>query len=99
MYGIRFAKDVERDLKKIPSFYRNRIFDTIKKQLSFKPSTPTKNRKILINILPPWDAIPPIWELRIGKYRVFYDVDENKKIVYIRAVREKPHGKLTEDIL
>ena len=42
---------------------------------------------------------PPIWELRVGAYRVFYDVDEDLNVVYVRAVREKPPDKRTEDIL
>ena len=40
-----------------------------------------------------------IWELRVGGYRVFYDVDEDQKEVYVRAVREKPPDKRTEEIL
>jgi mRNA-degrading endonuclease RelE of RelBE toxin-antitoxin system len=37
--------------------------------------------------------------LRVGDYRVFYDVQETKRVVYIRAVRLKPQGLQTEDIL
>jgi hypothetical protein len=35
----------------------------------------------------------------VGSYRVFYDVDETVRIVYVRAVREKPPHADTEDIL
>ncbi|MBI4822872.1 MAG: type II toxin-antitoxin system RelE/ParE family toxin [Nitrospirae bacterium] len=63
------------------------------------PASLSRNRKILINLVPPWDAVPPVWELRVKQYRVFYDVDEAKKIVYVRAVREKPTNKTTEEIL
>jgi mRNA-degrading endonuclease RelE of RelBE toxin-antitoxin system len=41
----------------------------------------------------------PMWELRIGKYRVFYDVNEEEQCVVIRAVREKPPHQTTEDVL
>jgi mRNA-degrading endonuclease RelE of RelBE toxin-antitoxin system len=64
-----------------------------------QPLSLSRNRKILINLVPPWDVAPPVWELRVGQYRVFYDVDEGKKVVYVRAVREKPRGKTTEEIL
>ena len=47
----------------------------------------------------PWTAEPPIWELRVGDYRVFYDVAPAEQVVYVRAVRRKPAGKTTEDIL
>ena len=50
-------------------------------------------------LLVPWEAVPPIWELRVGEYRVFYDVSQEETAVYIRAIRRKPRGKRTEDIL
>jgi mRNA-degrading endonuclease RelE of RelBE toxin-antitoxin system len=37
--------------------------------------------------------------VRIGEYRVFYDVDEETSTVTIRAVRSKPPHKTTEEIL
>jgi mRNA-degrading endonuclease RelE of RelBE toxin-antitoxin system len=46
-----------------------------------------------------FEAIPPIWELRIGEYRIFYDVDEGEKIVYIRAIRQKNPEQTTKDIV
>lgn len=99
MYRIEFAKDVVKDLVNISPYYRNRILRTIEDNLLNEPVSSARNRKILINLVPPWDAVPPVWELRIGLYRVFYDVDEEKKIVYVRAIREKLHGKTTEEIL
>ena len=38
-------------------------------------------------------------ELRVGAYRVFYDVDDDENKVYVRAVRKKPPYKRTEDIV
>ncbi|MEI6310244.1 MAG: hypothetical protein WCP58_11460 [bacterium] len=35
------------------------------------------------------------WELRIGQYRVFYDVDIDYSIVRVLAVGEKEEIKLT----
>jgi len=43
--------------------------------------------------------VDPIWELRLGEYRVFYDVDEAKSSVTIRAIRHKPPHKRTEEVL
>ena len=68
-------------------------------QLSNQPTVPTRNRKILIDLTPTGEANPPVWELRIGAYRVFYDVDEDEKVVYVRAVRDKPPTMRTEDIV
>jgi hypothetical protein len=73
--------------------------DAIATQLLAEPTTPTRNRKLLASLIPPWTAEPPIWELRVGDYRVFYDVSDEEPVVYVRAVRKKPHGRTTEEIL
>ena len=99
MYEIRFAEGVEEDLRKIRAYHRNQIVDAIEEQLANTPETPTKNRKLLENLIPPWESVPPIWELRVGEYRVFYDVAPTESVVYVRAVRMKPRQAKTEDIL
>ena len=99
MYQIHFSIGVHTDLKTIPIYYRKRILDTIEKQLTHRPTAVTRNKKILINLTPPWETISPIWELRIEDYRVFYDIDEQEKMVVIRAIRHKPPEKTTEEIL
>ena len=99
MFEIRFAESVEDDLRKIRVYYRNRILDSIEEQLTHEPETATRNRKLLENLTPPWQTVAPIWELRVGEYRVFYDVSAAESVVYVRAVRKKPPGTSTEDIL
>lgn len=99
MFNIRFAEGVAQDLKRIPVFYRNQILDAIKRQLVNTPDSETRNRKILTKLLPPWEGIEPVWELRVGEYRVFYDISRDDITVYVRAVRRKPLGKKTEDII
>ena len=99
MYGIQFARDVKKDLKGVPTGHHARLLDAIETQLLHEPTRPTRNRKLLVNLIPPWPAEPPIWELRVGNYRIFYDVAEAEAMVYVRAIRRKPAGKTTEDIL
>ena len=99
MYEIRFSEGVEEDLKKIKAFELRKIFDEMEVQLKREPLETTKNKKILENLIPPFEAVPPIRELRVGEYRVFFDVDEQEKVVYVRAVRRKPPHKTTEEIL
>jgi len=67
--------------------------------LTHEPTVKTRNRKQLVNLIPPFDAIRPVWELRIREYRVFYDVSEEEKVVYVRAVRRKPAHRSTKEIL
>ena len=99
VYEIRFARDVRKDLQRLPAFHRSGVIHPIETQLVDTPMVRTRNRKPLANLIPPWTAELPIWELRVGAYRVFYDVSEEEKVVYVRAVRKKPAGTRTEEIL
>jgi mRNA-degrading endonuclease RelE of RelBE toxin-antitoxin system len=99
VYEIRFARDAEKDLRKLPAFHRAKVIAAIETHLSDTPEAPTRNRKLLVNLVPPWAAEPPIWELRVGSYRVFYDVSETESTVFVRAIRKKPPGMTTEEIL
>jgi mRNA-degrading endonuclease RelE of RelBE toxin-antitoxin system len=99
VFEARFAEGVEDDLRRIRIYYRNQILDTIEEQLAHEPDTLSKNRKLLENLIPPWQTVAPIWELRVGEYRVFYDISPSESVVYVRAVRRKRRGTKTEDIL
>jgi len=59
---------------------------------------PSRRRKLLEGLVPPWDSVRPVWQLRVGDFRVFYDVDEKAHEVIVRAVRRKGTKK-TEEIL
>ena len=99
VFEIRFAEGVEEDLRKIRIYYRNQILDAVEEQIAHEPGIRTRNRKLLDNLSPPWQTVAPIWELRVGEYRVFNDVSPTESVVYVRAVRRKPRGTKTEDIL
>ena len=66
------------------------ILDGIDEQLLQEPTKETKNRKPLRK------SELSDWELRIQKFRVFYDViiEEKRQIVKIKAVGHKEHNKL-----
>ena len=68
-------------------------------QLTYAPTVATKQRKLLHNLAPPFEAIPPIWQLRAGAFRVFYDVQEAEHRVYVRAIRRTPTHKNTGEML
>jgi len=99
MYEIRYSPSVAGDLKKLKVFLRRQIVDSVDEQLFHVPTRETRRRKILHGLIPPFEADPPIWQLSVGEYRVFYDVDEVERIVYVRAVRHKPPHRTTEEIL
>ena len=99
MYRVEYADDISDDLAGLRAYDRKRILDRLEKQLRYAPNKRTKNKKPLHGLVPPWEHTDPVWELRIGEYRVFYDVDEPASLVTVRAIRYKPPHKTTEEIL
>ena len=88
-----------RDLGAMREAERKRILDGIRRSLGHEPTRTTKDVKQLRNLSPPFEHVPPIWQLRIGDHRIFYDVDEANAVVPVRAVRRKPPHTTTEEIL
>ena len=98
MFELRFAEGALDDLEGVPRFQRGRLLDAIERQLATAPMSPGRNRKQLAGLIPPWDQARPVWELRVGEYRVFYDVDTDASVVIVQAIRRKGR-KTTKDIL
>jgi mRNA-degrading endonuclease RelE of RelBE toxin-antitoxin system len=48
--------------------------------------------------VPPWEHVPPVWQLRVGDHRVLYDVAAEARLVVVRAVRRKGRST-TEEIV
>jgi mRNA-degrading endonuclease RelE of RelBE toxin-antitoxin system len=88
MFAIELTISAEDDLRYFRKHEQKTILDTVEKQLLWEPTKEIKNRKQL----DPNDIAK--WELRIGEYRVFYDVDETNVIVKIKAVGYKVHNQL-----
>ena len=98
-FKIEIADLAAEELKGIRAFDRRRVVEEIGRQLEDQPTQVTKNRKRLDSAVPDFEHVAPIWELRIGEFRVFYDVDESAQIVFVRAVRRKPQDQTTEDVI
>lgn len=99
MFRIEYAEGVAEDLRDLRAYDRSWIIDTIEEQLRYQPTKETRNRKLLEGFGPQWENVHPIWELRVGDFRVFYDVEEVSLVVTIRAIRKKPPHITTEEIL
>ncbi|HEY3169900.1 MAG TPA: type II toxin-antitoxin system mRNA interferase toxin, RelE/StbE family [Thermoanaerobaculia bacterium] len=97
-YTIEFVEQAIADIKRLRATVRARIVEEIEKQLSYEPTVETRRRKRLEGLEPPWKHTPPVWQLRVSDWRVFYDVDDRVKTVIVRAVRKK-RQKQTEEIL
>jgi len=99
VYEIAYSEGVAEDLRRLTANERAKILDRIEVQLKYEPTRQTRNRKVLVGLVPPWDHVDPVWELRVGEYRVFYDVGYVQATVSVRAIRHKPPHKTTEEIL
>ena len=84
-FTIELTRGAVEELKAVRVFDRRRIVGEMNSQLVHEPTVPTRNRKMLKAALPDFEHVPPVWELRVGEYRVFYDVDESAQTVYVRA--------------
>ncbi len=80
MYEIEFTPEALDDLKALKKNEQSIILDAIETQLRYEPTKETRNRKQLR----PNEVAE--WELRVGKFRVFYNVYEEVQIVSIEAV-------------
>lgn len=98
-HDIEVARSAAKEMKALRAYDRKRVVHAIEKHLTDEPTEATKNRKCLASVCPGFEFEPPLWELRVGDFRVFYDVNEEEKIVYIRAVRRKTASERTKDIV
>jgi mRNA-degrading endonuclease RelE of RelBE toxin-antitoxin system len=98
MFAIRLGEDAVAEIAGLRAAERRRVLDTIEKQLAHEPAKGSRRKKMLSGLVPPWEQVRPVWQLRVGDLRVFYDVDESIRIVIVRAVRRKERKK-TEEIL
>ena len=85
---IEITEDAIADLEYFDKATRVTILDAIERQLAEQPLQETRNRKPLR----PNSKFN--WELRVAKYRIFYDVIEETVVVSVVAVGYKEHNKL-----
>lgn len=99
MYHIEIVADAIEEMKSVPAFHRRLIATAIESKLPFEPARQTKNMKRLEGLVAGFEHEPPLWELRVGDWRVFYDVDDEERRVVVRAIRRKPKGKTTGEVV
>ena len=80
---IHVTSGAEADLRWFSAYARRIILDGLEVHLRYQPSQGTRRIKPL--------RPNPIaaWELRLGDYRVLYDVNETQRIVTVQVVGEK----------
>lgn len=74
-----FQKGTAKTTKQDKSFIKNKLRQYIYPQLREEPHY-GNNIKKLVNYK------PETWRYRIGKYRLFYVIEETEKIIYILSI-------------
>ncbi len=87
-YNIEVSEEAKIDLSFFEAYERKTILAAIKEQLSYEPVKETRNRKNLRE--------NPIaqWELRNGRYRIFYEVQDDLATVGVISIGWKKHNVL-----
>jgi len=82
MYEIRWDEGAKGDMKRmgLRAYEVRQIVDTVDEQLMYEPERETRSKKI---IRPsqrfPFQHVEPVWQLRVGEFRVFYDVAQHEE--------------------
>ncbi len=85
-FAIVYSPEVADHIDAIERKYHPLIEKAIDEQLSHTPKRLTRNRKPLEELPGPFGST---WELQFGpdnRFRVFYEVIENEKTVWILAI-------------
>lgn len=87
-FRIEVSHSAERDLGSFPVFARRIILDGIEVHLRRQPAETSRRIKEL--------RPNPVagWELRLGDYRVLYDIEDKERTVRIQVVGEKVGNRL-----
>jgi hypothetical protein len=87
-FTLQYAPIVYDHLAAIDAKYDSLIRECIQEQLTYEPDIQTKNRKPVRQPA----AFQAEWELRFGpgnRFRVFYQIDQERREARIVAVGEK----------
>ena len=88
MYHIEFTPEAVEDLRSLRKYDQEQIIGAIEGQLPLQATESSRNRK------QPRPNRLSEWELRVGDFRVFYNVYGERTIVRIEAIGRKQGGKL-----
>jgi len=78
-YAVTFARSARKELQSLPSAIAIRILDKID-LLSSEPRPPGSKKL---------SGPVSLWRLRVGDYRVVYEIDDKNFIVDISVVRHR----------
>ena len=93
MFEVVYHPEAARELRALRAHDRTRVLDAIEKHLFKAPLMLGRSKKLL-----DLEEGGFVQQLRVGDFRVFYDVYETERRVIIRHVRRKGR-KTTGEVL
>jgi len=89
-FAIDFTQTAADHVRAFGKFEQQIVLGAVEEQLRHEPTTETRNKRRL------GPSALSNWELRVGNFRVFYEVilENEQQAVKITAVGRKEHNKL-----
>lgn len=79
-YNILLSHKFDRDFSKLERTLQDRVVDGLR-ELKENPHEGKQLR----------GKLKDLWSWRIGKYRILYQIQENKLLVFVISVRHRKH--------
>jgi len=98
-FRIEFSPSAKSEFDAVRIFDQRRILNAMETKLTNEPSLQTHDKKCLGNEPANFAYAPPLWQLRVDDFRVFYEVNVEDGVVSVLAVRRKPATKTTSEVL
>jgi|SRR5918999_1948600 mRNA-degrading endonuclease RelE of RelBE toxin-antitoxin system len=92
-YTLVYAPEVKQHVRAVGRQHYSLIRQALEEQLLFEPDIESRNRKPLRQPT----VLEAQWELRCGpdnRFRVFYEIDQESRNVYILAIGVKERDRL-----
>ena len=77
-YSVEILRSAQKQLAKIDRQHRRRLYDTIRK-LADNPRPPGTKKL----------SGRQAWRLRVGSYRLIYEIHENRLVVLVVAIGDR----------
>lgn len=93
VFRIEYLPAAIRDLSGMRAFDRQQVLDAIPLHLSHEPKRESRSRIKRMN-QPFWSK----YRLRVGEFRVYYDVDEATQLVNVLRILKKGTAETLREI-
>ena len=88
-YRLRYSEEVRHALRSLPGFYRQQV----RRMLEALPENPRPPRSGPLR-----EGIPNGCRIRLGRWRIIYQVDDDERTIYVLAIRRKTGPETYQDL-